>query len=58
MKKAIKWLEVNELAFEFHDYRKDGISEEMVRGFGQLIAISRNQRLDHGGNIVRNMSII
>jgi len=33
MKKAIKWLEASDLAFTFHDYRKDGITEDMVRGW-------------------------
>ncbi|GAL33015.1 a glutathione-dependent thiol reductase [Vibrio maritimus] len=33
IKKAKKWLEANELDYQFHNYRKDGISEEMVRQF-------------------------
>jgi arsenate reductase (glutaredoxin) len=33
MKKAFKWLEANEFDYVFHDYRKDGISEEMVQNF-------------------------
>ncbi|MDG1995234.1 MAG: ArsC family reductase [Emcibacteraceae bacterium] len=33
MKKAFKWMDANGLDYQFHDYRKDGISEEMVRGF-------------------------
>ncbi|MBT5188051.1 MAG: ArsC family reductase [Kordiimonadaceae bacterium] len=33
MKKAFKWLDAQGLDFEFHDYRKDGISETMVQNF-------------------------
>jgi Spx/MgsR family transcriptional regulator len=33
IKKAKKWLEANELDYQFHNYRKDGVSEEMVRQF-------------------------
>ncbi|USD59784.1 ArsC family reductase [Vibrio sp. SCSIO 43140] len=33
IKKAKKWLEANELDYSFHNYRKDGINEEMVRAF-------------------------
>ncbi|GMQ47371.1 ArsC family reductase [Vibrio sp. 10N] len=33
IKKAKKWLEANELEYQFHNYRKDGISEGMVRNF-------------------------
>ena len=33
MKKAFKWMEDNGLDYQFHDYRKDRISEGMVAGF-------------------------
>lgn len=33
MKKAMKWMEVNDIEFTFHDYRKDGIDAKMVEGF-------------------------
>lgn len=33
MKKAFKWLDANGLEYRFHDYRKDGINEEMVKTF-------------------------
>ena len=33
MKKAFKWMEANKLDYSFHDYRKDGISKEMVAEF-------------------------
>ncbi|MFV0575571.1 MAG: ArsC family reductase [Vibrio sp.] len=33
IKKAKKWLEAENIAFEFHDYRKNGISAELVAQF-------------------------
>ena len=33
MKKAFKWFEANDIDYSFHDYRKDGIDEAMVREF-------------------------
>jgi len=39
MKKAFKWLEANDLAFEFYDYRKEGITEKMVRGFVEKLGL-------------------
>ncbi len=39
MKKAFKWLEENNLEFEFHDYRKDGINENMVKMFIDALGI-------------------
>lgn len=37
MKKAFKWMDANGLSYQFHDYRKDGITQEMVQGFvGEL----------------------
>ncbi|MGF1763658.1 ArsC family reductase [Aliivibrio kagoshimensis] len=33
IKKARKWLEAENIDFSFHDYRVDGINEEMVRTF-------------------------
>lgn len=39
IKRAIKWLEGNDLAFTFHDYRKDGITEEMVRIFVEKLGL-------------------
>jgi arsenate reductase len=33
MKKAFKWMDANGLDYQFHDYRKDGVSEVMVQGF-------------------------
>ncbi len=33
IKKARKWLENENIDFSFHDYRVDGINEEMIRTF-------------------------
>ncbi|KPL93964.1 MULTISPECIES: ArsC family reductase [Vibrio] len=33
IKKAKKWLEAEGIKFEFHDYRKQGITEELVTTF-------------------------
>ena len=30
IKKAQKWLQVNDIEFEFHDYRKDGLSKQWL----------------------------
>lgn len=33
IKKAKKWLEEQQIAYQFHDYRADGLDEEMLRTF-------------------------
>lgn len=33
IKKAKKWLEANEIEFDFHDYRADGINADMLSQF-------------------------
>lgn len=33
IKKAKKWLEANNIEFQFHDYRKDGVDGEMLAKF-------------------------
>ena len=37
IKKTKKWLEQNNIDYTFHDYRKDGISSEMVSDFCQQL---------------------
>ncbi|KTF18074.1 ArsC family reductase [Pseudoalteromonas sp. H105] len=37
IKKAKKYLTDNNIEFSFHDYRKDGISKEMITTFSQHI---------------------
>lgn len=31
MKKAMKWLSENNVEFTFHDYRKDGLNQELLQ---------------------------
>lgn len=33
MKKARKWLEANDVNYEFHDYKKLGVNEAQLRGW-------------------------
>ena len=33
MKKARKWLEENQIPYQFHDYRVDGITSELLNEF-------------------------
>lgn len=33
MKKVFKWMDANGIEYDFHDYRKNGISEDMVAHF-------------------------
>lgn len=37
IKKAKKWLQAEEIAFEFHDYRKQGIDKSLVETFCQKL---------------------
>ncbi|PMH41057.1 arsenate reductase [Vibrio sp. 10N.286.49.B3] len=54
IKKAKKWLQDNEIDFEFHDYRKQGISEEMVRTFCHQLGWE--QVLNKRGTTYRKLS--
>ena len=33
VKKALKWLAENNLEYKFHDYKKDGVNEEVLKEF-------------------------
>lgn len=35
IKKAKKWLDSQDISYQFHDYRKQGIDEQLVRRFCQ-----------------------
>ncbi|GLT17343.1 arsenate reductase [Vibrio zhanjiangensis] len=37
IKKARKWLEAAEIEFQFHDYRKQGVSTDMIATFCQKL---------------------
>jgi len=33
VKKAIKWLNNNNISYQFHDFKKQGLPEEILKGF-------------------------
>jgi Spx/MgsR family transcriptional regulator len=33
IKKARRWLEANQIAYQFHDYRADGLDRELLNTF-------------------------
>ncbi len=33
VQKAIKWLKTNEIEFEFHDFKKEGVTEKQINGW-------------------------
>ncbi|GAM57743.1 hypothetical protein JCM19231_3275 [Vibrio ishigakensis] len=37
IKKAKKWLQEQNIEFEFHDYRKQGVDEELVAEFCKFL---------------------
>ena len=37
VKKARKWLDENGVAYEFHDFKKDGLDEALLSGWEQAI---------------------
>jgi len=37
IKKARRWLEEQGVAYHFHDYRSDGLDEQQLRGFVELL---------------------
>ncbi|HEJ7887864.1 TPA: ArsC family reductase [Serratia liquefaciens] len=37
IKKARRWLEEQGVAYHFHDYRADGLDEQQLRGFVELL---------------------
>ena len=39
MKRAFKWLDENGITYKFHDYRKEGIDEKMVKQFIDQLGI-------------------
>lgn len=54
MKKAQKWLEANAINFEFHDYRKQGISSELVLVFAENLGW--DTIINKRGTTYRNLS--
>ncbi|MEM7019902.1 MAG: ArsC family reductase, partial [Pseudomonadota bacterium] len=37
MKKARKWLDENEITYEFHDYKKQGIDADTLQSWSQQV---------------------
>ena len=42
IKKALKWLDNNSVAYTFHDYRKDGLSDQLLR---DLMSVADPQQM-------------
>lgn len=41
VQKAIKWLKTNEIEFEFHDFKKEGVSEKQINGWIKKVPIDK-----------------
>lgn len=54
IKKAKKWLEVEGVEFQFHDYRKQGVDAEMVTTFCQQLGWE--QVMNKRGTTYRQLS--
>lgn len=54
IKKAITWLKKENIAFTFHDYRKDGISLELLTQFEQ--ALGFESLINKRGTTFRSLS--
>jgi arsenate reductase len=38
VKKARRWLEANDIAFEFHDFRKDGLEQSTIESWLEIVS--------------------
>ena len=54
IKKAQKWLQANDIAFQFHDYRKDGINIDMLATFATQLGWEN--LLNKRGTTYRNLT--
>ncbi|WP_165312005.1 ArsC family reductase [Vibrio ziniensis] len=54
IKKARKWLEVEGIEYQFHDYRKQGINTELVREF--CLSLGWENVLNKRGTTYRQLS--
>ncbi len=54
MKKATSWLKENNLAYEFHDYKKQGISSEKLNEW--LVQMSWETLINRKGTTWRQLS--
>lgn len=53
MKKARKWLDDHDIAYNFHDYKKDGLSEALIDQF--LSAVDWEKLLNRAGTTFRKL---
>jgi len=54
MKKAFKWLDSNNINYQFHDYRVDGINADLVHEFAS--ALSWENIINKRSTTYRNLS--
>ncbi|WP_218309465.1 ArsC family reductase [Alteromonas antoniana] len=54
IKKAKKWLEANDIAFQFHDYRKDGVDADWLEQAAE--ALGWENLLNKRGTTYRQLS--
>lgn len=54
MKKAMTWLEQNGIEFEFHDYKKQGITEPLATRWAQSLPL--DQLINKRGTTWRKLS--
>lgn len=54
IKKAQKWLQTNDIDFQFHDYRKDGIDLAMLQTFAEQLGWEN--LLNKRGTTYRNLT--
>ena len=54
VKKALDWLKNHEIAYEFHDYKKKGISQEKLEAW--LMQVSYEKLINRAGTTYKNLS--
>ena len=54
VKKARDWLDQNQISYEFHDFKKQGISEEMIHEW--LKHVSLDELINRSGMTYRKLS--
>ena len=37
MKKAMKWLDSNNITYEFHDYKKEGVNRNLIKTWCEMV---------------------
>lgn len=54
MKKAMRWLETHQYTYTFHDYRKDGLSKELLEPF--VAQLGWEALINKRGTTYRNLT--